>query len=43
MKEQLEQELKELQAAYAQKLLTTNEYSSAYYNISQKLKKICLN
>ena len=41
MKEQLQQELKDLQLSFksGKSGMTTNEYCSAYYQISQKIKK----
>lgn len=40
MKQILEQELKDLYVAYKKGDLSTNEYQSIYYSISQKIKKI---
>jgi hypothetical protein len=39
MKAQLLQELEMLKEAFKNKLLTTNEYSSAYHALSQRIKK----
>lgn len=40
MKAQLEQELKDLQKARKNNLVTVNEYCSAYHAISQRIKKL---
>jgi hypothetical protein len=37
---QLKQELKELKEALAAKSISTNEYSTMYYNVSQKIQKL---
>jgi hypothetical protein len=41
MRSQLEKELKELQESFksGKSGMTTNEYTSIYYNLSQKIKK----
>jgi hypothetical protein len=40
MKEQLQQELKDLQKARANNLVTVGEYCSLYHAISQRIKKL---
>ena len=40
MKAQLEKELKDLQEARKNNLLTVNEYCDIYYAISQKIKNL---
>lgn len=40
MKEKLEQELKDLQVALKQNLITVNEYQDFYYQISQQIKRL---
>ena len=37
---ELEQELKQLQEAFKNKYLTTNEYSDLVYAVSQQIKKL---
>jgi hypothetical protein len=37
---QLQKELQDLRSAYAEKLLTTNEYCEMYLAISKKIKAI---
>lgn len=37
---QLEKQLQDLRIAFAQKLLTTNEYCETYLSISKKIKAI---
>ena len=41
MKKQLEQELRDLEVSFksGESGMTTNEYSSYYYQLSQKIKK----
>lgn len=38
--EKLQKELKDLQKALSSKDISVNEYSSMYYSISQKIKKL---
>lgn len=40
MKAKLEQELKDLQSALENNLISVNEYQDSYYAISQKLKRL---
>ena len=40
MKEQLEQERKDLQKALKVGNISTNEYSIFYYNLSQRINKL---
>lgn len=40
MKAKLEQELKDLQSALKNNLISVNEYQDFYYAISQKLKRL---
>ena len=40
MKEQLEQERRDLQKALKAGSISTNEYSTFYYNLSQRIKKL---
>jgi hypothetical protein len=40
MKEQLEQERRDLQKALKTGTISVNEYSSFYYNLSQRIKKL---
>ena len=38
--ENLKQELQDLQEAFKNKTISVNEYSSMYYNVSQKIKSL---
>lgn len=40
MKEQIENEIKQLDKALKSKLISVNEYCTIYYNLSQKLKSL---
>lgn len=41
--EQLKQELEQLEKAYKNKLLSTNEYCDIYHAISKKIKSLSIN